>query len=144
MGGRVVEGTGLENRQARKRLEGSNPSPSAIPKRLFASQRGTAMPQLRWQKRVFEDVLKERRYQERQWGDVDDTLNTPWMWCAYICSYATKWMQNPHRWTREDTEEFYDRMIQTSAIAAAAAESVLRQREAHGKTFYEGAAPPEQ
>ena len=137
MGGRVVEGTGLENRQARKRLEGSNPSPSAIPKRLFASQRGTAMPQLRWQKRVFEDVLKERRYQERQWGDVDDTLNTPWMWCAYICSYATKWMQNPHRWTREDTEEFYDRMIQTSAIAAAAAESVLRQREAHGKTFYE-------
>ena len=29
-GGRVVEGTGLENRQARKRLEGSNPSPSAI------------------------------------------------------------------------------------------------------------------
>ena len=79
------------------------------------------MPQLRWQKRVFEDVLKERRYQERQWGDVDDTLNTPWMWCAYICSYATKWMQNPHRWRREDTEEFYDRMIQTSAIAAAAA-----------------------
>ena len=31
MGGRVVEGTGLENRQARKRLEGSNPSPSARP-----------------------------------------------------------------------------------------------------------------
>ena len=29
MGGRVVEGTGLENRQARKRLGGSNPSPSA-------------------------------------------------------------------------------------------------------------------
>jgi hypothetical protein len=26
----VVEGTGLENRQARKRLEGSNPSPSAM------------------------------------------------------------------------------------------------------------------
>jgi hypothetical protein len=46
-------------------------------------------------------------------------------------------MQNPHRWTREDTEEFYDRMIQTSAIAAAAAESVLRQRDTHGKTFYE-------
>ena len=30
MGGRVVEGTGLENRQARKRLVGSNPTPSAI------------------------------------------------------------------------------------------------------------------
>ena len=30
MGGRAVEGTGLENRQARKRLVGSNPTPSAI------------------------------------------------------------------------------------------------------------------
>jgi hypothetical protein len=35
MGGRVVEGTGLENRQARKRLEGSNPSPSASFVQLF-------------------------------------------------------------------------------------------------------------
>jgi phosphoserine aminotransferase len=53
------------------------------------------MPQSPWQQRVFEDVLKERLYQERKWGqDVDDTLNTPWMWCAYLCSYATKWMQN--------------------------------------------------
>ncbi len=30
MGARVVEGTGLENRQARERLVGSNPTPSAI------------------------------------------------------------------------------------------------------------------
>ena len=30
MGGRVVEGTGLENRQAGNRLVGSNPTPSAI------------------------------------------------------------------------------------------------------------------
>src|SRR5690606_28495316 len=30
MGGRVVEGAGLENRKARKGLGGSNPSPSAI------------------------------------------------------------------------------------------------------------------
>tara|TARA_B100001245_G_scaffold206729_1_gene168868 strand:- start:202 stop:306 length:105 start_codon:yes stop_codon:yes gene_type:complete len=30
MGGRAVEGTGLENRRARKRLVGSNPTPSAI------------------------------------------------------------------------------------------------------------------
>jgi hypothetical protein len=29
MGGRAVEGTGLENRQARKGLVGSNPTPSA-------------------------------------------------------------------------------------------------------------------
>jgi hypothetical protein len=30
MGGRAVEGTGLENRQACERLVGSNPTPSAI------------------------------------------------------------------------------------------------------------------
>ena len=30
MGGRVVEGTGLENQQACERLVGSNPTPSAI------------------------------------------------------------------------------------------------------------------
>ncbi len=29
MGGRAVEGTGLENRQGRKLLVGSNPTPSA-------------------------------------------------------------------------------------------------------------------
>src|SRR5262249_26934490 len=39
-------------------------------------------PQSRWQEKVFEDVLKERFYQDRQWGqNVDDKLNTPWMWC---------------------------------------------------------------
>ncbi len=36
MGGRAVEGTGLENRQAGDRLVGSNPTPSAIP--LFGIQ----------------------------------------------------------------------------------------------------------
>ena len=54
------------------------------------------MSQSVWQQRVFQDVLKERRYQERKWGqNVDDTLNTPWMWCAYLTSYATKWMKDP-------------------------------------------------
>lgn len=33
----MVEGTGLENRQARKRLEGSNPSPSASSLKTGAS-----------------------------------------------------------------------------------------------------------
>ncbi len=39
MGGRVVEGTGLENQQAGNRLVGSNPTPSAILRisRQFAS-----------------------------------------------------------------------------------------------------------
>ena len=44
MGGRVVEGTGLENRQAGNRLVGSNPTPSA--KRLFSEQRTTRLETL--------------------------------------------------------------------------------------------------
>jgi hypothetical protein len=39
MGGRAVEGTGLENRQGRKLLVGSNPTPSAIPLFLTVSDR---------------------------------------------------------------------------------------------------------
>ena len=116
---------------------GSNPACGTIT--LFSAGRLSARkgsttrhpPQSRWQQKVFEDVLEgEALLWSAIWGpNVDDNLNTPWMWCAHICSYATKWMKNPHHWTREDTEESYDRMIQTSAIAAAAAESILRQRE---------------
>ena len=35
----MVEGTGLENRQTRKRLEGSNPSPSASAASILGSAR---------------------------------------------------------------------------------------------------------
>ena len=45
MGGRAVEGTGLENRQACKRLVGSNPTPSAISRKPFLEdpdERGSA------------------------------------------------------------------------------------------------------
>src|SRR4029079_13826616 len=41
------------------------------------------------------------------------------------------------KWKREDTDDFYNAMIETAAICAAAAESVLRQRNANGRTFYE-------
>jgi hypothetical protein len=99
---------------------------------------GKLPPHRKIQAKVFEEVLKERFYQDRKWGPkIDDTQTTPWMWSAYICNYATKWMKDPLHFTRDDTGEFYDRMIQVSAIAAAACESVLRQREMHGKTFYE-------
>ena len=59
--------------------------------------------------------------------------------CGRLISAAMplKWMKDPFNFTREDTDEFYDRMIQTAAIATAAAESVVRQRDMNGKTFYE-------
>ncbi len=37
------------------------------------------------------------------------------MWTAYVCSYATKWMKDPFRFKREDTNEFYDGMIETGS-----------------------------
>ena len=50
----------------------------------------------RWQTTVSEDVLRERLYQDRQWGhEIDDTRNTPWMWTSYLCSYATKVDERP-------------------------------------------------
>ena len=39
MGGRAVEGTGLENRQARERFVGSNPTPSATINRACRKKR---------------------------------------------------------------------------------------------------------
>src|SRR5690242_13523264 len=42
MGGRVVEGTGLENRQGRESLVGSNPTPSASCPQISTVQRGPA------------------------------------------------------------------------------------------------------
>ena len=62
------------------------------------------------------------------WGhETDDTKNDPWRWSTYISHCAVRWMRDPHKWTREDTDDFYDAMIETAAICAAAAESVLRR-----------------
>ena len=43
MGGRAVEGTGLENRQAGNRLVGSNPTPSARRKRVHSGHIGDGL-----------------------------------------------------------------------------------------------------
>jgi len=57
---------------------------------------GKLPPHRKIQAKVFEEVLKERFYQDRKWGPkIDDTQTTPWMWSAYTCNYATKWMKDP-------------------------------------------------
>jgi hypothetical protein len=87
---------------------------------------------------VFDQIMRFRAVQSRMWGNkVDDTINDPWRWSAYISHCAVRWMRDPHKWTREDTDEFYDAMIETAAICAAAAESITRQRTENGHTFYE-------
>jgi len=89
---------------------------------------------------IAKKIMRARAVQDRMWGrEVDDTKNDPWRWSTYISHCAIRWMRDPHNWTREDTDDFYDAMIETAAICAAAAESVLRQRNANGRTFYEPA-----
>jgi len=87
---------------------------------------------------VFDAIMRARAVQSRMWGhNMDDTLNDPWRWSTYISQCSVRWMRDPHKWTREDTNEFYDAMIETAAICAAAAESIIRQRKENGRTFYE-------
>ena len=87
---------------------------------------------------VFDHIMRVRAVQDRMWGhEIDDTKNDPWRWSTYISHSAVRWMRDPHKWTREDTDDFYDAMTETAAICAAAAESVLRQRNKNGRTFYE-------
>jgi hypothetical protein len=88
---------------------------------------------------VFDNIMRVRAVQDRMWGHkVDDTRNDPWpLECLHLSLCAVRWMRDPHKWTREDTDDFYDAMIETAAICAAAAESVIRQRNENGRTFYE-------
>jgi hypothetical protein len=81
---------------------------------------------LRGDPSVFDQIMRARAVQDRMWGrEVDDTKNDPWRWSTYISHCAVRWMRDPHKWTREDTDDFYDAMIETAAICAAAAESVV-------------------
>ena len=90
---------------------------------------------------VFDHIMRVRAVQDRMWGhEIDDTKNDPWRWSTYISHCAVRWMRDPHKWTREDTDDFYDAMIETAAICAAAAESIVRQRNTNGRTFYEPAS----
>lgn len=87
---------------------------------------------------VFDQIMRVRAVQSRMWGNkIDDTKNDPWRWSTFVSHSAVRWMRDPHKWTREDTDAFYDAMIETAAICAAAAESITRQRKENGRTFYE-------
>ncbi len=89
---------------------------------------------------IYDEIETERKYQRKRWGnDADDTSNTPFHFASYIAHYATRWMAG--EWVplrRGTTDAFRQAMVKVAAIAVAAIESVDRQREDNGKTFYEG------
>lgn len=88
---------------------------------------------------VYEEIKSERDYQDKKWGHTaDDTLNTPWMWAAYIARYATNWMKGTFLPIGTSaTEDFRESMVKVAAIAVAAVESLDRQKVAAGKAFFE-------
>lgn len=88
---------------------------------------------------IFKQIEQERVYQMKRWGnDQDDTGNEPFHWVSYIARYATSWMSG--MWSPMPTyvvDDFRTAMLKTATIAIAAVESIDRQREANGKTFFE-------
>ena len=88
---------------------------------------------------IFEEIDKERRYQQERWGnEADDKKNSPWHFTSYIIQYAGKWMAGTWAPLKTDVvTNFRTMMVKVAAIAVAAIESVDRQRAAKGKTFYE-------
>lgn len=88
---------------------------------------------------VYDEIKNERIYQDGKWGHViDDTVNTPWMWAAYISLYATKWMVGTFiPLGTSVVDSFRTGMVKTAAICVAAVESIDRQRAAKGVAFYE-------
>lgn len=88
---------------------------------------------------IYDEIKKERDYQQDRWGNVsDDTLNTPWMWVAYIVQYAGSWMSGSFLpLSKDSVDSFRKAMIKVATLAIAAIESVDRQRAANSKTFYE-------
>lgn len=89
---------------------------------------------------VLNEIAQERTYQENKWGnETDDTVNTPNDYCTYLSAYATKWFPGGFLpYNPQTVDEFRTSMVKTAAIAVAAVESIDRQREALGHTFYEG------
>lgn len=68
-------------------------------------------------------ISEERDYQDRKWGDSDDLLNTPADFNTYINHYATRYLDGTFRpYSTETLVKFREGMIQTAAIAVAAAE----------------------
>jgi hypothetical protein len=88
---------------------------------------------------INEEIIAERNYQIERWGHkLDDTVNKPNDWVAYIAHHSTRWSKGGFPpYNAETVESFRCQMIKTAAIAVAAVESLDRQIEENGKPFYQ-------
>jgi hypothetical protein len=88
---------------------------------------------------IFSVLKKEREYQTAKWGnEADDTMNTPNDFVSYISNYSTRWFKGGFApYDTKTVDEFRISMLKTAALAIAAVESIDRQREEAGHTFFE-------
>ena len=72
---------------------------------------------------VLNRISEERDYQDHKWGDSDDLQNTPADFITYINHYSTRYLDGTFRpYSAETLFKFREGMIQSAAIAVAAAE----------------------
>jgi hypothetical protein len=85
------------------------------------------------------EINNERVYQQKRWGDnADDTQNAPNDFVSYIAHHSTRWFNGGFApYSSATVAEFRRQMIKVAALAVAAIESIDRQQEKVGKTFYE-------
>jgi hypothetical protein len=80
----------------------------------------------RLQRRVLDDVLRERDYQRGRWGTDHDTLHSKFEWVSIMVTWLGKAASSA---IGGDSNGFRKRMVQVSAISLAAIESVDRNPE---------------
>ena len=89
------------------------------------------------------DILKEvsNKVIENDgiWGhESDDTKNDPFLWMGVIARTSSSWMAGEYEpFSKERVDAFRAAMLDTAAVAIAAIESIDRQRENNGVTFFE-------
>lgn len=72
---------------------------------------------------ILKRISEERDYQDHRWGNSDDDFNSPNDFISYLNHYSTKWLDGTLKPYNEETIfKFRESMIQTAAIATAAAE----------------------
>lgn len=89
--------------------------------------------------KILNEINLEREYQKNKWGNaVDDTVNEPNDFIAYMNAYSTRWFPGGFSpYSPETLDAYRTSMIKTAAIAVAAVESLDRQRATNGKAFFE-------
>lgn len=79
---------------------------------------------------IFDEIRKEREYQDSKWGTEFDDKNTINDWCAYIIIYLGKAVTM--NITKEDQRKF---LVKVASIAVAAIETFDKNSEFYNRHY---------